>query len=80
MGRPSSTGPGLFIGMGGYIRDFPWPDKTQPRGLHSTNDEASLHAGARSISLCILIAVGFGFRGLDEAGHVACILITPAAQ
>ncbi|WP_255415466.1 hypothetical protein [Ruegeria sp. Alg231-54] len=43
-------------------------------------DEASLHAGTRPISLCILIAVGFGFRGLDDAGHVSRILTTSAAQ
>lgn len=79
MGRPSSTGPRVFVGVGGYFRDFAWPDKTHPDAYRSI-DEASLHAGTRLISLRTSIAVGFGFRGLDDASHVARILITSAAQ
>ncbi len=78
-GGPVPLAPVFLSGWGGYFRDFAWPDKTHPDAYRSI-DEASLHAGTRLISLRTSIAVGFGFRGLDDASHVARILITSAAQ
>ncbi len=79
-GCQAPLAPRVFVGVGGgYFRDYARPDKIHPDAYISIN-EASLHAGTKSISLCILIAVGFGFRGLDDAGHVSSNLNTSAAQ